>query len=156
MQPEDGFSRGIHKAAAGGWRHCHSADVFLCCWISLQISLIIQTLQDERISREKSTEFWQLHILNGFLLVFHLALTHPTFWKRKDCGASGALPSLGAVSEACLDLNQQSPESNDSSQIDCAALSLVPSALKFILLTPCFEKAAENRANPVLFPLCHT
>lgn len=36
MEPEDGLSRGIYKAAAGGWKHCHSADVFLQCWISLQ------------------------------------------------------------------------------------------------------------------------
>lgn len=64
--------------------------------------------------------------------------------------------SLGAVSEACLYLKQQSPQSNDSSQTGCAALSLVPSALKFILLTPGFEKATENRANPCAFLLCHT
>lgn len=45
--------------------------------------------------------------------VAHLALTHPTHWKPKASSASGKLPSLRAVSEACLDLNQQSPESND-------------------------------------------
>lgn len=68
----------------------------------------------------------------------------------------GSAPELWGCFRACLYPNQQSPQSNDSSQIHCAALSLVPSAWKFILLTPGFEKATENRANLCAFPLCHT
>lgn len=42
-------------------------------------------------------KLWQPYILNSILLVAHLALTHPKYWKPKGSSASGKLPSLRAV-----------------------------------------------------------